>query len=112
MHAKILVVLTIAALALSSGCSDPNDVPVERIVEAAEGCNIVGVTIDAAARDHLGCYGYSRDTTPRLDEIAAESVVFDEAYAQASGTMLSVFSYFTSRYPVFGDRIIWVVAVP
>ncbi|MCP4571708.1 MAG: sulfatase [bacterium] len=72
--------------------------------EGAAGANLVIVLLDAASAHHLGCYGYDRDTTPHLDRVAAESVVFDRAYAQASGTMLSVFSYFTSRYPVFDTK--------
>lgn len=32
-------------------------------------------------------------------------MVSENVYAQASGTMQSVFSYFTSRYPVFGDDV-------
>ena len=33
--------------------------------------------IDTLRADHMGCYGYGRDTTPMMDEIAKEGVRFD-----------------------------------
>lgn len=94
------------ALVMLMGCGEGGGEPPSagRMREAASGANVVIVLLDAASAHHLGCYGYHRDTTPNLDRVADEGVVFDRAYAQASGTMLSVFSFFTSRYPVFGDR--------
>lgn len=83
---------------------------------AAAGKNLLIVLLDAAASRHFGCYGYDRDTTPHLDRVAAESVVFDNAYAQASGTMRSVYSFFTSRHPVFSanieDDYVAVLSIP
>lgn len=113
LRTMILSVVALAALAALSGCggagrdevfvSRNEPVPAEDLRAAAAGRNVLIVLLDAAAVSHMGCYGYDRGTTPAIDRLAAESVVFDNAYAQASGTMLSVFSFFTSRYPVFGD---------
>lgn len=61
--------------------------------------DLVVVLLDAAAAGHFGFLGYDRPTTPRLDEIAQESVVFETAYSQSTGTSLSVFSFMTSIYP-------------
>jgi arylsulfatase A-like enzyme len=41
--------------------------------------NIVLVTVDTTRPDHLSCYGYDRQTTPRLERLAAESILFSEA---------------------------------
>ncbi|MCC7012878.1 MAG: sulfatase-like hydrolase/transferase [Planctomycetes bacterium] len=62
--------------------------------------NIVLVTIDTLRADHLGCYGYFRDTTPHIDAIAKESVVFDAAYATMATTLPSHASMMTARYPL------------
>ena len=35
--------------------------------------NVVLVSIDSLRRDHLGCYGYSRDTSPTIDRLAQQS---------------------------------------
>lgn len=36
--------------------------------------------IDTLRADHMGCYGYGRDTTPVMDGIAKEGVCFDRYY--------------------------------
>lgn len=64
-------------------------------------CDVVVVLLDAARADRFGYQGHQRATTPNIDALAAQSVVFEQAYAQASGTANSVYSFFTSRYPVF-----------
>jgi arylsulfatase A-like enzyme len=61
--------------------------------------NIVLVVIDTLRRDHLGCYGYERATSPFLDELAASGTLFERAFAQAPWTAPSVASVFTSQYP-------------
>jgi arylsulfatase A-like enzyme len=35
---------------------------------------ILYIDVDALRADHLGCYGYHRDTTPTIDRLAAEGV--------------------------------------
>ncbi len=61
--------------------------------------HIVMVLVDALRADHLGCYGYARNTSPFLDQLAAESVLFERAYSQSSFTVESTISLFTSLYP-------------
>jgi len=55
--------------------------------------------VDTLRADHLGIYGYSRDTSPNIDRFARESTVFTESRSQASCTYPSVNSLLTSRYP-------------
>ncbi len=52
--------------------------------------NIVMITVDALRADHVGVYGYDRDTTPRIDELAGRSIVFDRAYCQGGWTSISL----------------------
>ncbi|MDH3525536.1 MAG: sulfatase [Acidobacteriota bacterium] len=61
--------------------------------------NVVLVSIDTLRPDHMSLYGYPRETTPFLDSLAAESVVFENAYAQANMTLISHMSMLTSLYP-------------
>ena len=58
------------------------------------------VTIDTLRSDHLSAYGYARPTSPRIDAIAADGVLFETAYAPASATGPSHATLFTSRYPL------------
>ena len=43
--------------------------------------NILYIDIDSLRPDHLGCYGYHRDTSPNIDRIAAAGLRFDNCYA-------------------------------
>jgi len=61
--------------------------------------SVVLITLDTTRRDRLGCYGYSRKTSPNLDALAARSVVFDRAVAASSWTLPSHASIFTGRLP-------------
>jgi arylsulfatase len=61
--------------------------------------NLVLIVVDALRADHLGAYGYGRPTSPNIDRLAREGVVFDSAVATSSWTRPSVGSLFTSRLP-------------
>lgn len=65
--------------------------------------NLILVSVDTLRADHLGAYGYSRDTSPFLDELARSGVVFERAFAQVPGTLPSHMSMFTGLYPAQHD---------
>jgi arylsulfatase A-like enzyme len=66
--------------------------------EAPRRPNILVVSIDTLRADHLGCYGYERPTSPAIDAIASQAVVFEDAHSSASWTLPSFASLFTSLY--------------
>jgi arylsulfatase A-like enzyme len=55
--------------------------------------------IDTLRADHLGSYGYEKSTSPNLDELARDSITFDNFYAQSSWTRPSVASVMTGVHP-------------
>jgi arylsulfatase A-like enzyme len=61
--------------------------------------NIVVYLIDALRADRVGCYGYGRNTTPRIDEFASSALLFSGAQAQTSWTRTAVASIFTGLLP-------------
>jgi arylsulfatase A-like enzyme len=61
--------------------------------------HVIVILIDALRFDHLGCYGYSRPTSPALDAFAKESLLFTQAISQSSYTKPVIASLFTSLYP-------------
>ncbi len=61
--------------------------------------NVLFVLIDTLRADRLGSYGYSRDTSPRLDRLAASGVRFARHLAQSSWTKCSMASLWTGMYP-------------
>jgi arylsulfatase len=62
--------------------------------------NVILYVIDTLRADHVGAYGYPRDTTPRLDALAREAVLFEDAQAQASWTRPAVASLLTGVTPL------------
>jgi arylsulfatase A-like enzyme len=66
---------------------------------AAPQPNLILVLIDTLRADHVGAYGYERDTTPVIDELARTGLRFELAISQASWTLPSLMSLFTARYP-------------
>lgn len=79
----------ILALLGAGACGPRDDAPGPRPV--------VVVAVDTLRADHLGAWGYGRPTSPSIDRLAAEGVLFEQAYSQANETMLAFASLFTSR---------------
>jgi len=61
--------------------------------------NILLIVIDALRPDHLGCYGYQRETSPEIDKIAENGVRFDKVISQSSWTKPAMASLLTATYP-------------
>jgi len=61
--------------------------------------NIILVSIDTLRADHLGCYGYSRPTSPTMDNLAAHGLIFTRAFSHAPYTLASHMSLLTGLYP-------------
>lgn len=70
--------------------------------------NILLISIDTLRADHVSCYGYHRKTTPNLDQIASEGVLYKNAYSTAAWTPPAHASMLTGLYPsthgVIDDR--------
>ncbi|HEX3035792.1 MAG TPA: sulfatase [Thermodesulfobacteriota bacterium] len=60
--------------------------------------NIILISIDTLRADHLGCYGYYRNTTPNIDRLAEDGVLFANTIAQSTWTLPSHMSIFTGLY--------------
>jgi arylsulfatase len=82
-------ILACLLLLLLAGCRDRAAAP--RI--------LLLVSVDTLRADRLGAYGSDLGLTPNLDDLAAESQVFEWAYAPTSFTLPSVSSLLTGRYP-------------
>jgi arylsulfatase A-like enzyme/NTP pyrophosphatase (non-canonical NTP hydrolase) len=65
----------------------------------APGRNVLLVVVDTLRADRMSLYGYHRPTTPNLEALAREAVVFANARSQAGCTFPSINSLLTSRYP-------------
>lgn len=61
--------------------------------------NVILITVDSLRPDHLSCYGYEKKTSPNIDKIAQEGVLFKQAVSVAPWTYPAMFTLFTSAYP-------------
>jgi len=61
--------------------------------------NLLVLMVDTLRADHLGCYGYGRDTSPRIDAFAKEGVLFENAATPRPKTSPAIASFFTGTWP-------------
>jgi len=84
---KIMSVVLLFLLG-ATGCAKKTPLP-----------NIVLVTLDTTRADHLGCYGYFRETSPVLDAFANECLLFERCVVPMAVTLPSHMSILTATYP-------------
>jgi arylsulfatase A-like enzyme len=60
-----------------------------------EGCNVVLITVDTLRADFLPCYGYAKDTAPRICRFAERNLLFEHAYSGAPVTVPALVSLMT-----------------
>ncbi len=89
-RSRIVYVLLLSAVV---GCAapPPRDDP--------ERPDILLILVDTLRADHLGVYGYERDTSPNLDAWAKRGIVFDQARSTAPWTNPAIASLFAGLYP-------------
>jgi arylsulfatase A-like enzyme len=58
--------------------------------------NIILISVDTLRADHLKCYGYHRETSPQMNNLAAEGVLFERPYSSTSWTLPAHLSLLTS----------------
>jgi arylsulfatase A-like enzyme len=61
--------------------------------------NVLLLTLCTLRADHLGSYGYPKSTSPRLDGLAREGVLFEEVLTPAPWTRASIAAMITGLYP-------------
>ena len=98
VSSSFLFLLVVSGLWLGSCVGEPE--PVEEPIPP-----VILINIDTLRADHLGCYGYERDTSPNLDAWSQEAVRFAWTFSQAPNTPPSQSSILTSLYPTSHGRI-------
>lgn len=69
--------------------------------------HVLLITVDTLRADRLGAHGYERDTTPHMDRLAAQGVLFERAYSHAPFTAPSHASLLTSLHPQSHGVLYW-----
>ena len=86
------------------------------LAAAPDSPNVLLISIDTLRADHLSCYGYERPTSPAIDRIASEGVLFERLTAVSSWTLPTHMSLMTAVDPlvhgVLKDDRILALGVP
>lgn len=61
---------------------------------------IIYIDVDSLRADHLGCYGYHRSTSPNIDAIARQGVVFTNCYTSDAPCMPSRTAFYSGRFGI------------
>ncbi len=61
--------------------------------------SVILISLDTLRAGHMSVYGYQRETTPYLEKLARESLVFDQAFASSCWTLIAHVSMLTGLYP-------------
>ena len=61
--------------------------------------NVIFLSVDSMACQHLSCYGYKRTTSPNIDRLLQSGIVFENVIAQSNWTKPALASILTSLYP-------------
>ncbi|MDR3710369.1 MAG: sulfatase [Capsulimonadaceae bacterium] len=61
---------------------------------------ILYIDIDSLRPDHLGCYGYHRNTSPNIDAIAADGVRFDQVFTPDAPCLPSRTAFYSGRFGI------------
>ncbi len=86
----VSLILIFATVAMGTGCARmPESRPI----------NVLLISIDTLRADHLGAYGYPLATSPHIDALATESMVFEHCLAPVPITLPSHTSMLTGMYP-------------
>ncbi|MCH8889547.1 MAG: sulfatase [Myxococcales bacterium] len=74
--------------------------------------NVVFILVDTLRADRMSLYGYERQTTPVIDELAKHGIVFERVIAQSSWTKTSMASLWTGTYPAAHGVLRFDNAIP
>jgi arylsulfatase A-like enzyme len=113
--AGVLIALAAAAMVLAGlvSCAPKEEIPaipadagalardgLWQAVPAGPPPNVILITLDTTRRDHLSCYQPSTPpTTPQLDALAAQAILFERAESPAPITLPTHATILTGLYP-------------
>lgn len=88
---SLLVPVILLGILLPAGCRGTR--------EGETRPDIFLITVDTLRADHLGCYGYPRDTSPGIDRFAREALLFERCLSHATETRTSFGSILSGFLP-------------
>ena len=96
---RMAFVLVVFLLILNSAIVVDKRINLAKGIDSPKGPNVILIVVDTLRADHLSCYGYNRKTSPNIDNLSLDSILFKNAIAPAPWTAPSIGSLLTSQYP-------------
>jgi len=96
MNIKLILLLLIVAISIYAFYSFYSFQNKETL---CKDCNVILIALDTLRLDHLGIYGYAKNTSLNIDKLTSSGIVVKKATTQATYTLPSFMSVFTSLYP-------------
>lgn len=90
------VLISAVSIAVQLGCARTNR---EAVIAQHSGAAVVLISIDTLRTDRLPIYGYRKGSTPVMDRLGREGIVFDDVYSHTPLTLPSHASLFTGLLP-------------
>jgi arylsulfatase A-like enzyme len=96
----LAVVAAVAFAGIESTARSREQAAIKSLPPAPQGApNVLVVVVDTLRSDHLSAYGYSRPTSPYIEQMAREGVQFTDAISPSSWTLPAHQSLLSGRYP-------------
>lgn len=96
---RFLAVIVVAWAGISGVTRLTEKITTDTLPSAQGGApNVVVIVVDTLRADHLSAYGYARPTSPNIDRVAQQGVLFENAISASSWTLPSHASMLTGRY--------------
>jgi arylsulfatase A-like enzyme len=95
-RAQRLPLVLVLLFAVLAGCGGTDGQPP---AQRRRPKNLLVISIDTVRADHLSCYGYERETSPRIDAYARRGVRFVNCISPSSWTVPAHLSIFTGLEP-------------
>jgi arylsulfatase A-like enzyme len=94
----------VLTLIIAAGAMALHPAPIRRDIRtgampAGKHTNVIMVVLDTVRADHLSLYGYDRETTPNLRQLARRATLYQHSYSTGDMTLPSHASIFTGLYP-------------
>ncbi len=96
----LIAAVVVLGVGITWGRSHAESRAREAVPAVAEGTpNVLLIVLDTVRADHMGLHGYSRDTTPNIDQLASSGTMFERVFTTSPWTLPSHASMFTGHYP-------------
>ncbi|MCW7465742.1 sulfatase [Leptospira levettii] len=70
----------------------------DKLIPTQKPKSVILIVVDSARKDFIGAYGFRHSVTPNIDQMAKESVFFENPFANGNWTKPSMMSFFHSEY--------------